>query len=86
MSRGWLCLPPAIQERNPIGAGDSMVAGLVWRLRQGDIAGAFTWGVACGAAATSHDGTAVGTRAEVAQLAERVQLREVSLPDPREFA
>jgi fructose-1-phosphate kinase PfkB-like protein len=35
------------------------------------------WGVACGAAAASHDGTAFGSYDEVARLAERVTLREV---------
>jgi 1-phosphofructokinase family hexose kinase len=75
--RGWLALPPAIQERNPIGAGDAMVAGLVWGLSQHDALRALVWGVACGAAAASHDGTAVGTPAEVARLAQHVQVREL---------
>jgi 1-phosphofructokinase family hexose kinase len=33
--RGWVATPPAIEERNPIGAGDSLVAGLTWGLSQG---------------------------------------------------
>jgi 1-phosphofructokinase family hexose kinase len=77
--RGWLGVPPTIEERNPIGAGDSMVAGLVWRLSQGDSAGALGWGIACGAAAASRDGTAVGSYAEVAALRAQVQLSELAL-------
>ncbi|MCA9930039.1 MAG: 1-phosphofructokinase, partial [Anaerolineales bacterium] len=54
---------PTIEERNPIGAGDSMVGGLVWGLSQGqDVAEALRWGIACGAATASMSGTAVGTK------------------------
>ena len=74
---GWLATPPQIQERNPIGAGDSFVGGMVWGLSQGDALSALRWGVACGAATASHDGTVVGTREEVEQLAEKVQIREI---------
>lgn len=74
---GWLATPPSIQERNPIGAGDSLVGGLVWGLSQGDVLTALRWGVACGAATASRDGTAVGTRDEVEQLAEQVVIREI---------
>lgn len=76
--RGWLAAPPSIHERNPIGAGDSMVGGMVWGLSQGDALGALRWGVACGAATASSDGTAVGTRAEVERLAQQVEIRELT--------
>jgi 1-phosphofructokinase family hexose kinase len=65
----WLVYSPEIEEHNPIGAGDSMVAGLVWGLAQGlPVADILRWGVACGAAAASLDGTAVGDQALVASL------------------
>jgi 1-phosphofructokinase family hexose kinase len=76
--RGWLATPPPIEERNPIGAGDSLVGGLVWGFTQGEPLEALRWGVACGAAAAARDGTAIGTRDDVARLAEHVQLREVA--------
>jgi len=58
----YIIRSPSIQERNPIGAGDSMVGGLVWGLSQDlAIADAARWGVACGAAAASLSGTAVGS-------------------------
>ncbi len=76
--QAWLATPPVIQERNPIGAGDSLVGGLVWGLSQGwSPADALPWAVACGAATASRDGTAVGTREEVARLAEQVEVRKV---------
>lgn len=73
--RGWLATPPPIRERNPVGAGDSLVAGMVWGLSRGDPLEALRWGVACGAAAAARDGTAVGTRDEVEALARQVQVR-----------
>jgi 1-phosphofructokinase family hexose kinase len=77
--RGWFATPPAIQQRNPIGAGDSLVAGLVWGLSQGyPPAETLRWGVACGAATAAHAGTAVGTYAEVAEIARQIEIREVT--------
>jgi len=78
VGRGWLATPPAIQQHNPIGAGDSLVAGLVWGLNKALApATMLQWGVACGAAAASHAGTAFGSYADVARLAELVTVREV---------
>ncbi len=59
----YLGTPPEIQEQNPIGAGDAMVAGLVYRLsKTGDLEDALRWGLACGATAASQAGTHMGTR------------------------
>ncbi|MBE2202222.1 MAG: 1-phosphofructokinase [Anaerolinea sp.] len=69
----WLAASPQIQEKNPIGAGDSMVGGLVWGLSQGQtLPEALRWGIACGAATASMSGTAVGSRALVETLAAQV--------------
>lgn len=72
---GWLATPPAIEERNPIGAGDSLVAGLVWGLSRGGPEEALRWAVACGAATAAREGTALGTRGEVERLAQQVGIR-----------
>lgn len=65
----WMVAAPRIAEQNPIGAGDSLVAGLVWSLARGDaLAEALRWGVACGAATAASPGTAVGERAAVERL------------------
>jgi 1-phosphofructokinase family hexose kinase len=64
---------PKIEERNPIGAGDSMVGGLVWGLQQNlPLNEALRWGIACGAATASLSGTAVGTRPMVEALFAQV--------------
>lgn len=75
--KGWQAHPPAIRERSAIGAGDSMVAGMVWGLTQGDPLEALRWGVACGAATAGRDGTEVGTREEVLRLAEQVRIERL---------
>lgn len=67
--------PPRVTERNPVGAGDALLAGISYALEAGmsweDVA---RWGVAAGTAAATLPGVAVGTRREVARLLERVTL------------
>jgi len=77
--RAWVAKSPKIQERNPIGAGDSMVGGVVWGLQAGlPLSEALRWGVACGAATASLSGTAVATKELAETLLEQVQIK--SLP------
>jgi len=69
---------PPIDEKNPIGAGDAMVAGLVWRLEKGEpIKSAFPWGIACGAAAASKPGTGMPPRSQIDQLVQEIMIEEV---------
>jgi 6-phosphofructokinase 2 len=50
--------PPAVKQRSTVGAGDSMVAGIVWALSNGEtLVKALELGVACGTAATMNPGT-----------------------------
>jgi 1-phosphofructokinase family hexose kinase len=77
----WQATSPIIEERNPIGAGDSMVGGLVWGLSEGlSVPEALRWGIACGAATASLSGTTVGSRQLVEDLLPRVKLTEFSDP------
>jgi len=77
--------PPRAPVRNPVGAGDALLAGIASALAsagrpQGapnrpaleDIA---RWGVAAGTAAAMREGVDVGTRAEVKTLYQQVQTR-----------
>ena len=74
MDESWLVRSPKIKEKNPIGAGDSMVGGLVWALTQGiTLKEALGWGVASGAASASLSGTEVGSRLLIEELFSRVQ-------------
>ena len=70
----WLTHSPKIKEKNPIGAGDSMVGGLVWGLTQAiALKEALGWGVASGAATASLPGTEVGSRPLVEELFTQVE-------------
>ena len=75
----WLAQSPKITEQNPIGAGDSSVAGLVWGLSRG-LAWPDTlrWSMACGAATASLAGTSVGPPELVEELLAQVTVRPLS--------
>ena len=75
----WQAASPRITERNPIGAGDSMVGGLVWGLSEGlSVPEALRWGIACGASTASMSGTAVCSRQMVEEHLTRVKFTENS--------
>ena len=67
--------PPHIQARNTVGAGDALVAGLVWALEQHlplcDVA---RWGVAAGSVSAAREGVTFGTAGEVRQMLEKVRV------------
>jgi 6-phosphofructokinase 2 len=49
---------PNVVKRSTVGAGDSMVGGILWALSQDkSLKEAIRWGVACGSAATMNEGT-----------------------------
>jgi 1-phosphofructokinase family hexose kinase len=74
----WFGSSPPIDEMNSVGAGDAMVAGLVWRLEKGDpIKNAFPWGIACGTAAASQPGTGMASRSQIEQLIPKILVEEV---------
>ncbi len=76
--RTWAAASPEIVERNPIGAGDAMVGGLVWGLSQGqDLQDAFALGIACGAATAGQRGTCVGSLENVTALLAQIQMVEL---------
>jgi len=74
----WLTHSPKIQEKNPIGAGDSMVGGLVWALTRGlSLRESLGWGVASGAATASLGGTEVGSQPLVEELLAQVRFEKL---------
>jgi 1-phosphofructokinase family hexose kinase len=68
--------PPRVPVRNPVGAGDALLAGIAWAMEQAmpleEIA---RWGVATGTAAATCEGVSVGVRAEVESLYAQVQTK-----------
>ena len=70
-----LCLPPEIQEANPVGAGDAMVAGLSFALYHGyDLEQALMLGVACGTASAMQSGTRMPEWDLVEEVRQEVRL------------
>lgn len=60
---------PTVHQRSTIGAGDSMVAGMVLSLTQGKSYDEMVrYGVACGTAATLHPGTQLCNKADADKL------------------
>ncbi len=60
---------PAVKKRSTVGAGDSMVAGLVLSLSKGNnTLDALRYGIACGTAATMNTGTELCRKEDVEEL------------------
>ncbi|MGV8024994.1 MAG: 1-phosphofructokinase [Anaerolineaceae bacterium] len=75
--RRWIGIPPKIKEMNPIGAGDAMVAAMVYKLNKNEtILNAFTWGLAAGSAAASLPGTMMPNKSDIERLLNEVIIHE----------
>ncbi len=60
---------PKVEKRSTVGAGDSMVAGIVYALhKNAGLKEALRFGVACGSAATMNEGTQLFHETDVKQL------------------
>jgi 6-phosphofructokinase 2 len=65
---------PSVKTLSTVGAGDSMVAGIVWSLAIGrPFPEAVRYGVACGTAATMHPGTSLFKKCDVDVLSEQIK-------------
>lgn len=61
--------PPQVEKKSTVGAGDSMVAGVILKLSKGKgLEEAFQYGVACGTAATMSPGTELCTKENADKL------------------
>ncbi len=62
---------PPVKKLSTVGAGDSMVAGMVWAVEAGlDFSKMARWGVACGSAATMNPGAELFKKADAERLFE----------------
>jgi 6-phosphofructokinase 2 len=60
---------PNVAKKSTVGAGDSMVGGMVWALSQNkSLKEVIRWGVACGSAATMNEGTQLFKDADAQRL------------------
>ncbi|HZE15288.1 MAG TPA: PfkB family carbohydrate kinase, partial [Mycobacterium sp.] len=72
-------LPPRIEPSSTVGAGDSMLAGLVTALVRGEGPGeALRLGLACGSGTASRPGTELFEYSQVQELLGHVEVARVS--------
>ena len=72
----WEAAAPALDVTNPVGAGDSTLAGFLWAEGAGlSPAEALRWAVAAGSACAAHGGPQHVTRAAIETLAAQVQVQ-----------
>jgi 6-phosphofructokinase 2 len=70
--------PPEVKRKSTVGAGDSMVAGIVFCLSQNkNIFEAVQYGVACGTAATMNSGSELCKKEDVDKLLKLIQLEAI---------
>ncbi|BAV06866.1 6-phosphofructokinase 2 [Filimonas lacunae] len=66
-------VPPPVRVKSTVGAGDSMLGGILLGLTQAKtLAEAVRWGVACGTAATMNEGTALCKREDAEKIYEMI--------------
>jgi 6-phosphofructokinase 2 len=71
-------VPPKLKIKSTVGAGDTMVAGIVYQLNKGkEISEAVKFGVACGSATTINSGMQLGTLAGAKKLLGRVKVKKI---------
>jgi 6-phosphofructokinase 2 len=62
-------VPPTVKQNSTVGAGDSMVGGMIYSMSRGDdLRDAIKWGVAAGTAATMTAGTELCRREDVEEI------------------
>lgn len=67
--------PPVVPIQSKVGAGDSMVGGIVWSLARGDaLEVAVRYGIAAGSAAVMTPGTELCRREDVLNIYERIAI------------
>jgi 1-phosphofructokinase len=76
----WRAYPPLIETVSAIGAGDSLVAGLVLALSRGEsLEEGLRLGTAAGAATAMRPGTRLARAEDIARLLQRVVVQPLSL-------
>ena len=70
--------PPPVKRKSTVGAGDSMVAGIIYFLSKGkSLVEAVKYGVACGTAATMNTGTELCRKEDADKLYEEIVIGAV---------
>lgn len=73
-------IPPPIDARCPIGAGDAMSAVIVWSLNRGDsFSDALRWGVAAGTATSKLPGITLANLEQAKEIYSKIQINRIVL-------
>jgi 6-phosphofructokinase 2 len=65
---------PKVERRSTVGAGDSMVGGMVWALSQNKtLKDVLRWGIACGTATTMNEGTQLFKKEDASLLFQQMK-------------
>ncbi len=71
-------MPPQVETRSPIGAGDAMAAALVWALDRGDsFREALRWGVAAGTASSKLPGISLADFEQTKEVYPHTQVTKI---------
>jgi 1-phosphofructokinase family hexose kinase len=77
-SERLVAIPPQVEARSPVGAGDAALAGLLWAAyEQCDPVTTARRAVACGTAAAMQEGTGVGEASLIRELLEKIEIHPV---------
>jgi 6-phosphofructokinase 2 len=72
-------LPPKVKVKSTVGAGDSMVGGIVYQLsKESEILEAVQYGVACGTSATLNIGTELCNKIQADELYSQIISKEIT--------
>lgn len=72
-------LPPKVKVKSTVGAGDSMVGGIIYQLsKESSLLEAVQYGVACGTSATLNIGTELCNKIQADELYNQITLREIT--------
>ncbi len=75
---GFWVTPPEVEVKNTVGAGDSLIGGIVFELdRDGALEDAVQLGVACGTATAMSEGTAQGTKEDIEKILPKVEIKDL---------
>ncbi len=70
--------PPKLKVKSTVGAGDTMVAGIVYQLSEGrEIVDAVRFGIASGSATTINSGMQLATLAQAKKMLPRIKVKQV---------
>ncbi len=70
---------PQVEVRSTIGSGDSLIGGFLWALEEGNsVTEALRWGLACGAATATTNGSEIARKPKVLELLPQAQVERLT--------